>query len=47
MFKPLLGPLVIGYANGEEWEDRRKWLYASFQGTALESYIPIFIKVIV
>jgi len=45
MFEPVTGPLSIVYTNGEEWEDRRKWLYKSLKGTSLESYIPIFIKV--
>ena len=33
------------YTNGQEWEDRRKWVYESLKGIALKSYIPIFIKV--
>ena len=45
LFEPVTGPLSIVYANGEEWEDRRKWLYESLKGTSLESYMPMFIKV--
>lgn len=45
LFEPITGPLSIVYANGQEWEDRRKWLYESLKGTILESYIPIFTKV--
>ena len=33
------------YTNGQEWEDRRKWVYESLKGIALKSYISIFIKV--
>ena len=45
LFEPVVGPQSINYANGEEWEDRRKWLYESLKGTSLESYIPKFVKV--
>ena len=45
MFEPVTGPLSIVYANGQEWADRKKWLYGTLQGTILESYIPIFTKV--
>ncbi|XP_065890921.1 cytochrome P450 20A1-like isoform X4 [Dysidea avara] len=45
LFEPITGPLSIVYANGEEWEDRRKWLYKSLKGMSLESYIPMFIKI--
>ena len=45
LFEPITGPLSIMYANGQEWEDRRKWIYDSLKGPVLESYIPIFIKV--
>ncbi|XP_065890917.1 cytochrome P450 20A1-like isoform X2 [Dysidea avara] len=45
LFEPVVGPQSILYANGEEWEDRRKWLYESLKGTSLESYIPMFVKI--
>ena len=45
LFEPITGPLSIVYANGQEWEDRRKWLHDSLKGPILESYIPIFTKV--
>ena len=45
LFEPVTGPLSIMYANGQEWEDRRKWIYDSLKGPILESYVPIFTKV--
>ena len=45
LFEPITGPHSIVYANGQEWEDRKKWIYESLKGVTLESYIPIFTKV--
>ena len=45
LFEPLITADSIQYANGQEWEDRRKWLYESLKGTFLEGYVPIFVKV--
>ena len=44
-FEHIIGPLSISYANGQEWEDRRKWLYESLKGENLESCTPVFTKV--
>ena len=41
-----MGPLSIAFANGHEWEERKKWIYESLRGITLENYIPIFIKVL-
>ena len=46
MFEPLIGASSIQYANGEDWEDRRKWLYESLKGSYLESYISHFVEVL-
>ena len=46
LFEPLIGASSIQYANGEDWEDRRKWLYESLRGSCLESYISHFVKVL-
>ena len=45
LFEPLVGPSSIQYANGQEWEDRRKWLYESLKGPFLEGYVSHFVKV--
>ena len=45
LFEPLIGSNSIQYANGLDWEERRKWLYPTLRGKSLEDYIPIFIKV--
>ena len=45
MFEPLIGSDSIQYANGQDWEDRRKWLYESLKGKFLESYVSHFVKV--
>ena len=47
IFEPLIGASSIEYANGEDWEDRRKWLYESLKGSCLESYISHFVEVVV
>ena len=44
-FEALLTADSIEFANGQEWEDRRKWLYESLKGKFLEGYLPIFVKV--
>jgi len=45
LFEPVTGPETIGYANGEEWEDRRKWVYEPLKGMPLISYMPTFVEV--
>ena len=45
LFEPVIGSNSIQYANGQDWEDRRKWLYESFRGRFLESYVSRFVKV--
>ena len=35
----------IQYANGLDWEERRKFLYPTLRDEFLEGYIPCFIKV--
>ena len=45
LFEPLFGLNSMQFVNGQDWEDRRKWLYESFKGSFLESYIPHFVKV--
>jgi len=46
LFEPLFGPHSIAYANGQDWEDRRKWLYEPFKGPYLESYVSHFVEVL-
>ena len=43
LIEPLVGPSSIQFANGQDWEDRRKWLYDSFKGPHLESYVSHFV----
>ena len=45
LFEPVTGPETIGYANGEEWEERRKWVYDPLKGMPLLSYMPTFVEV--
>jgi len=45
MFEPILGLQSISYSNGEEWVERKKWVFKSLKGAFLEGYIPIFIDV--
>ena len=45
LFELVMGRSSIGYANGQEWRDRKQWFYGSLKGPILESYLPIFIKV--
>ena len=44
-FEALLTADSIEFASGQDWEDRRKWLYESLKGTFLEGCVPIFVKV--
>ena len=46
MLEPLIGASSIQFANGEDWENRRKWLYESLKGSYLESYISYFVQVL-
>jgi len=45
MFEPVTGSETVGYANGEEWEERRKWTYNPLKGMPLISYMPTFVEV--
>jgi hypothetical protein len=45
LFEPLITSLSIQYANGLDWEERRKFLYPTLRDEFLESYIPCFVKV--
>ncbi|XP_065913881.1 cytochrome P450 20A1-like isoform X2 [Dysidea avara] len=45
LLEPIITSQSIQFANGQDWEDRRRWLYEAFKGPALESYIPIFVKI--
>ena len=40
-----MGPSGIDFANGQDWKNRREWIYDSLKGPNLESYIPTFTKV--
>ena len=44
-FIPLFGECSIQYANGTDWEDRRKCLYRVFKGESLLSYFRHFIQI--
>lgn len=41
----MIGPASIQYANGLDWEERRKTLYPTLRDDFLESYIPIFLHI--
>ena len=45
LFEPLIGKSCIQYANGLDWEERRKALYPTLRDECLENYIDCFIKV--
>ncbi len=45
LFEPLIGESSIQYANGLDWEERRKALYPTLRDECLEGYIPCFIRV--
>ena len=40
-----MGSSNIGSAKGQEWKDRKQWIYGSLTGSNLESYTPTFTKV--
>ena len=44
-FTPLIGESSIQFANGTDWENRRKYLYGVFKGDDLLSYFPYFVKI--
>ena len=44
-FIPLIGENSVQYANGTDWEDRRKCLYQVFKGESLLSYFPHFVQI--
>ena len=45
LFEPMIGSHCIQYANGSDWEERRKALYPTLRDEFLEGYLPCFIKV--
>ena len=44
-FEPLATSSSIQFANGSDWEDRRKCLYSTLKGEDLESYFPFFVQI--
>ena len=44
-FAPLIGTESIQYANGTDWENRRRCLYGVFKGDDLLSYFPYFVQI--
>ena len=45
LFEPLIGSESIQYANGEDWEERRRRLYPTLKGAHLESYFGTFLSI--
>lgn len=45
LFEPLITEHSIQYANGLDWEERRKAMYPTLRDKCLEDYIPCFINV--
>lgn len=45
LFEPLIGPASIQYANGADWEARRKALYHTLKGEYLDTYYPTFVQI--
>ena len=45
LLEPLIGPASIQYANGADWEERRKALYHTLRGEHLDTYYPSFLKI--
>lgn len=41
----MIGPASIQYANGLDWEERRKTLYPTLRDDFLESYVPHFLQI--
>ena len=44
-YKPLAGSASIQFANGDDWEARRKCLFPSLLGDNLKGYGPIFVEI--
>ena len=44
-FAPLFGKNSIQYANGTDWENRRRCIYRVFRGDDLLSYFPYFVQI--
>ena len=44
-FEPLTGSASIQFANGEDWEKRRKCLFPTLLGEDLKDYFPIFVDI--
>ena len=47
LFEPLLTSHSIIYANGTDWEERRKFLGPTLRDEFLKEYIPTFIQVMI
>ena len=47
LFEPMLTSHSIQYANGTDWEERRKFLYPTLRDEFLKEYIPTFIQVMI
>lgn len=45
LFEPMITVHSIQYANGLDWEERRKFLYPTLRDGFLKGYVPCFIKV--
>ena len=46
MFEPFAGDRSIIFANGHDWEERRKALNPTLRDKCLEGYLPCFVEVI-
>ena len=44
--EPLIGSGSIQYANGADWEERRKALYHTLRGEYLDTYYPTFLQIV-
>ena len=45
LFEPMIGSDSIQYANGLDWEERRKTMYPSLRDDALASYLHSYVCV--
>lgn len=46
LIEPLIGAASIQYANGADWEQRRKALYPTLRGEDLDTYYPTFLRIV-
>ena len=46
LMEPLIGSSSIQYANGADWEERRKALYHTLRGEYLDNYYPTFLQIV-